>query len=87
MLDPRYHNYFSCIFHSHKEEGLKGLYRGFGPHLLATALVMTIVPFVSDAMLQRSHLYGVDKHAENEDLLDEVMEGKKRIEQKRKQYK
>ena len=51
MLHPRYHNYFSCLYHSHKEEGLKGLYRGFGPHLLATALVMTIVPFVSDAML------------------------------------
>jgi hypothetical protein len=84
MLHPRYHNYWSCLYHTHREEGFKGLYRGFPPHLLATALCAAIIPYLAEVMLSRSQFYGVTKHSKNDELHDEVIEGKKRIESKRK---
>ena len=48
MLHPRYHNYLSCLYHSFKEEGLRGLYRGYFPYLLATCITLTVVPILAE---------------------------------------
>jgi len=87
MLHPRYDNYLSCLFHTFKEEGVKGLYRGFTPYMIATLITLTAVPVLAELMLTRSHLYGVSSTMNNDDLYDEVAEGKARIESKRKAAK
>ena len=83
MLHPRYHNYFSCLYHSFTEEGIKGLYKGFPPYMLATIITISCVPFLAEEMLKRSHLYGVNNARDkNEELYEEVIEGKKRLSKK-----
>ena len=72
MLHPRYNNYWSCLYHTHKEEGFKGLYRGLPPHLLATAICAACIPFLSEEMMKRSHMYGVSKSHRIDELQDEV---------------
>ena len=51
MLHARYNNYMSCFYHTFKEEGLKGLYRGFTPYLIATVITITAVPVLAEMML------------------------------------
>ena len=87
MLHPRYGNYLSCLYHMWSEEGIKGFYRGYLPHMLATGICLTIVPFMADQMLQRSNLYGRGKTDTNESLQEEVSERKERIERLRAKQK
>ena len=79
MLHPRYNNYLSCLYHSFHEEGIRGLYKGFPPYLIATLLTITIVPFLAEEMLKRSNLYGVSQNDKIEELQDEVAEGRERL--------
>jgi len=90
LLHPRYSNYLHCFAQTHKEEGLKGLYRGFPPYLLATVIALTVIPVMAEELLQRSPLMrskGKDTASENDALYDEVMEGKKRVEEIRTETK
>jgi hypothetical protein len=44
-----------------KEEGIKGFYRGYIPHMLATGILLTVVPMVAQSILEKSSLYGKSK--------------------------
>ena len=70
-----------------KEEGPKGFYRGYLPHMMATGVVLTIVPFMADQMLQRSNLYGRGKGDQVDSLYEEVSERRERIEKLRQKQK
>ena len=84
MLHPRYGNYASCIYHMFKEEGLKGFYRGYIPHMLATGITLTIVPMLAQSILEKSNLYGKSKSDQVESLHDEVTQRQERINSIRK---
>lgn len=87
MLHPRYGNYLSCLFHTFKEEGPKGLYRGYPPHMLATAITFALIPILADSILQSSPLMRsgskYDRAEKNDALYDDVVEGRERVEQVR----
>lgn len=87
MLHPRYNNYLHCLYTINKEEGLRGLYRGFPLYLLATAVVTLLIPVAAETAMQRTELYGYDRRRENESLHEEVSEGRERIERKKRQIK
>lgn len=69
------------------EEGFKGFYRGYAPHMLATGICLTIVPFFAEQMLTRSNLYGRAKADSNDSLQEEVSERRERIERLRAKQK
>jgi hypothetical protein len=83
MLHPRYNNYLSCLYHSFSEEGIRGLYKGFPPYLIATLITITLVPFLAEEMLKRSNLYGVSSNDKTEELHLEVAEGRERLNKKK----
>ena len=58
MLHPRYDNYLSCVFHSFKEEGFKGLYRGYTPYIIAVTIGFTFVPYLAEELMKLTTLYG-----------------------------
>lgn len=68
----------------YKEEGIKGFYRGYIPHMMANAILLIAVPLVAQQMLEKSTLYGKSKSEQNELLYDEVAERKERIEKIRR---
>lgn len=84
MLHPRYNNYLSCLHHMFKEEGFKGMYRGFAPYMVATAITLSIVPYLSEEILKRSPLYGKSAKQDTEDLREEVEEGRQRLKNRAK---
>lgn len=63
------------------------MYRGFPVFLVATLITITAVPVFAELLLQRSHLYGVSKTLNNDDLLEEVQEGRKRIDAAKRKSK
>lgn len=73
----------SCLYHSFSEEGIRGLYKGFPPYLIATLITITLVPFLAEEMLKRSNLYGVSSNDKTEELHLEVAEGRERLNKKK----
>ena len=70
------------MHHMYKEDGFKGFYRAFAPYLIATAITLSIVPYLGDELLKQSSLYGKSAKQHNEDLKKEVEEGRKRLRNK-----
>lgn len=79
MLHPRYNNYLACLYNIQKEEGFKGFYKGFAPYAVAQAITLMVVPFIAEELLKRSNLYGREKFDQNDQLFDEIAEGRRRI--------
>lgn len=80
MLHPRYNNYLYCLYNIRLEEGWRGYYKGFPPYFIATAMIYGLIPFLSESLLHNSRLYGREGVGkDNEDLYDEVAEGRKRL--------
>ena len=67
----RYEGAVHCAGLMWREEGLRGLYRGYFAFLGATAIYWAIVPLVSELALQRSPISGNYQDRTGE-LLDEV---------------
>ena len=84
LLHPRYSNYLHCLYTIHKEEGLRGFYRGFPLFLLATAIVTLGIPVVTEISMHSTALYGKDREAGVNDLKEEVDKARERIAKKKK---
>ena len=75
MLPLRYLGILHCFGLMWKEEGLKGLYRGYIAYLLATLIYLTVVPMFAEVMMMKSKLYG--NFEDDDELYEEVMKKKK----------
>eukprot|EP00347_Sterkiella_histriomuscorum_P014589 403360307 len=75
MLPLRYLGPVHCLGLMWREEGFKGIYRGYFAYLLATAMFVTTVPLISELMMLKSPLYG--HYDDNFDLYKEVMKKSK----------
>lgn len=72
MLHGRYGSYLACIYHVHREEGFKGLYRGLPPYLMCAGL-MSMIPYFAHGHFDETSSYiKSSKYSENDQLFDEV---------------
>lgn len=67
----RYEGAVHCAGLMFREEGLRGLYRGYIPFMLATAIYWAMVPLVAELGLQKQPISGNYKD-ETGELLDQV---------------
>lgn len=54
-----------------REEGMRGLYRGFLAYLIATSLYLAVVPLAADIGFSKSAFSG-NSHMESDDLFHEM---------------
>jgi len=71
MIPMRYEGGVHATGLMFREEGLRGLYRGYTAYIMATAIYWMVVPLVAELAMQRQPLSGnvYDKTGE---LIDEV---------------
>jgi hypothetical protein len=72
MLPLRYIGAIHCFGLMFREEGMKGLYRGYIAYFFATIIYLAIVPIAAELMMHKTALYG--KFEDNSDLYNEVMD-------------
>lgn len=84
MIPMRYEGGMHASGLMFREEGLRGLYRGYTAYIMATAIYWMVVPLVAELAIQRQPLAGnnVDKTGQ---LIDEVHTLKKLTTEKRKE--
>lgn len=54
-----------------REEGLKGLFRGYVAYLFATSMIITMVPITAELIMLKTPFYG--NYEDNDELYKEVM--------------
>ncbi|CDW86920.1 UNKNOWN [Stylonychia lemnae] len=84
MLPLRYIGNIHALGLMWREEGVKGLFRGYFAYLLATSIVITVVPIASELMMLKSPLYG--NYEDNYDLYQDVMSKREKRIKEREQY-
>ena len=57
-----------------REEGLRGLYRGYTAYLIATVFYITVIPLLAEASMLNMAINGNYKN-ETDDLHDQVKAG------------
>ena len=67
MIPQRYLGPMHCLGLTFKEEGVRGLYRGYTAYILAMAIYMAIVPIATELTIQRSQFSG-NKRDTSDDL-------------------
>lgn len=71
MIPMRYEGAVHCAGLMFREEGLRGLYRGYIPFMLATTIYWVMVPLMAELGLQKHPISGNYKD-ETGELLDQV---------------
>lgn len=71
MLPLRYLGLIHGLGLIFREEGVKGLYRGYVAYLLSMSLVVTMVPVFAEMMMLKSAYYG--NYEDNDELYKDVM--------------
>jgi hypothetical protein len=67
MIPTRYLGPVHALGLCWREEGMKGLFRGYTAYILATSIYLVIVPLVAELKIQRSAFYGTQRD-DNDDL-------------------
>lgn len=85
MLPLRYNGLIHAVGLTMREEGMKGLMRGYFAYILATSIYLMLVPTVAELLMIKSEMYGVE-HNNTEKLEESVLRRQKeKAEQKRKE--
>ena len=71
MIPKRYEGPFHCAGLMFREEGLRGLFRGYWAFMIATSIYWVAVPMASEIMFRKHPLSGNFSDQTNE-LLDDV---------------
>lgn len=53
MIPMRYEGAVHCAGLMLREEGIRGLYRGYVPYIFATAIYWSVIPMMSEMRLQQ----------------------------------
>lgn len=64
MIPHRYMNATHALGLIRREEGFKGLYRGFSAHIVAQAVIISAIPFLAELSMMQSPLMGYIKDLE-----------------------
>ena len=90
MLPLRYLGVLHTLGLTYREEGLKGLYRGYIAYVLAvsnnvvnslqTSLIITLVPISAELLMLKTPFYG--NYEDSDELYKEVMNKQKQLKQK-----
>lgn len=75
MLPLRYLGVLHTLGLTYREEGLKGLYRGYIAYVLATSLIITLVPISAELLMLKTPFYG--NYEDSDELYKEVMNKQK----------
>lgn len=67
MIPTRYLGPVHALSLCWREEGFKGLYRGYTAYILATSIYLLIIPLASELKILRSAYYGTIRD-DNDDL-------------------
>jgi hypothetical protein len=76
MLPLRYLGTIHTLGLMWREEGLKGLYRGYLAYLVATSMVITMVPVTAELIMLKTPFYG--NYEDTDELYKEVMKKTKK---------
>ena len=71
MIPKRYEGPVHCAGLMYREEGLRGLFRGYWAFMVATSIYWVVVPMASEMMFQRQPISGNFSDRSNE-LIDDV---------------
>lgn len=74
MIPTRYLGPVHAIGLTLREEGLRGLYRGYTAYILATAIYLMIVPMVAELNMHKAAISG-SKVDEFDELYSDVKKG------------
>jgi hypothetical protein len=58
MIPLRYIGFVHCLGLTYREEGVRGLMRGYFAYILATTIYLAIVPLFAELIMLKSSLYG-----------------------------
>ena len=72
MIPTRYMGPIHALGLTWREEGMRGLYRGYWAYLIATSIYLLIVPIAAELSLSKSGFAG-NIHDDSADLYFEVM--------------
>lgn len=72
MIPTRYLGPIHALGLMYREEGFRGLYRGYTAYLIATSIYLLIVPLATEIGLGRSYYSGIYKD-DTDDLYQEVV--------------
>ena len=70
----RYAGPLHCFGLVFREEGIRGLYRGYIPFIAATMIVFGVLPFLAELSMTNDPIYGNIKQDKTTQLYDEVKE-------------
>ena len=74
MIPMRYASPIHCLGLTYREEGLRGLYRGYIPFFLASLIYWGVIPVVTELSMLRNSITGNFDEDQQADLIDEVKE-------------
>jgi len=72
MIPTRYMGPIHALGLTWREEGMRGLYRGYTAYIIGTCIYLLIVPIAAELSLSKSGLAG-NIHDDTDDLYREVM--------------
>ena len=78
MIPPRYIGPIHATGLMLREEGMRGLYRGYTAYIMATAFYLITVPLLAELSMLRMAIGG-NHEDETDDLYDSVKAGRKKI--------
>lgn len=77
MIPSRYIGPIHALGLMWREEGMRGLYRGYSAYIIATSIYLLIVPIAAELSMSKSALAG-NVHDETDELYQKVILNKKK---------
>ena len=74
MIPMRYAGPLHCFGLIFREEGIRGLFRGYVPYIAASMIVFGVLPFLAELSMLKDPIYGEIKSDKTTELYDEVKE-------------
>ena len=78
MIPTRYLGPVHALGLTYREEGIRGLYRGYCAYALAVGIYLAVVPLVTEMQLCRMAIAGGKKRNNSDELMQDLEEDKRK---------